>query len=438
MNRVGQGSGNILLPFVDLMLCAVGCGLIIFVGMLVHPHGRGGGWHDKPLLIQSEAEAGPVFGGFHCTWSLKRVGEAAGVSAGVARPESYPEDRMTVNRQLVLFVVPEAEFGSWSLSLVAKAEMDHAGNLARLVPRQASRTDFISPRDASFCDSYEQMYRRYLGVLRPNASRESRVDLLQDLQQARWQDIHFIATGSSTKARDDVAAYLEFRRRAMIAQVAARLRPEFAAHRQLALTALEPYRNPPAEGDYSPEIHYSRRNLVFAFAFDYALLQAPDERAPPEAGRVLDAELVKTAPGPRMSGQRRAEGFYIWRNELIRWRALLEQEKTHQPPAGTDYRKNLEAVFAAAPKDFVCQLVLAELRALTGGEQSFVVRLRVRWGYRQGVLAGAGAQSTNDPVFDDDWLTVRFLPKDLGGEVPVATIVLDRDHTDARIMVGPR
>jgi hypothetical protein len=407
------------MAFLDLMLCAIGCALMIFTAQIPQPRGRGRGWDDRPLVIHAHA-TGPRNARY--TWELSREGGDKGPRAGGAATVTVtPAGRETENGQSVLFVVPEAEFGRWKLSVTART----APNGLESLVGELRGSGVLSPRADKALDAHKAAYARYLALVGGRAPSDKLEALLSDLRAAAQGPAAEVSTGFGiTEARPHANAYLKARRLLMQAVILEKLYPGPPnAERLRAEQELKAH----LAGLEAAARRGGAPSVVLGLLVD-AELRDPGARRDGKAWRDLNDALARQTRRPTTTPVPN-ETYLAYISELIRLRAVEEhltaEDKDRLPdyrPRLSNYKDFFKATLAEGRSDPLLWIVAGELESLGQGDVPVEARYGVVWGDKKYPAVAEGAAR------DDKTEAQRLAPRDLNRPVALAAITLRKDN----------
>jgi hypothetical protein len=406
------------MAFLDLMLCAIGCALMIFTAQIPQSRGRGRGWDDKPLVVYAQASGMPELfldGRLGFRWELQREGGLAGQGTVV------PADGSTANGSWVTFVVPEAEFGRWTLALTVVADRGGAGGIVE----EINRAGVPLTHEIADLKSHLLLYQRYLTLRQQRADR----DELSAFRAAVKPPIAESHGGLDLgEARGEVTKYLRYRQLVMQAALAARFGPAEAREHEAELDELVDSLKGPV-----PEPRLDRVRL--GILAEEELRLEPHRPGPHWAALTKTIADIKTFPAK--DGWR--NGWYIaYLNEFIRLRARQEHGigegtpdavKDYAEPLGSSYKEGLAKTAELGCNDLLFRILAEEIRALSEGDPLITVHYGVAWGdNRWPDSPGPPDDELPPPVF-----SAQFPPR-LRTKIPLAGVRLSANQAEPVVL----
>lgn len=412
---------NAQLALLDLMLCTIGCTLLIFASQLGQPRSKGRGWDDRPLVVSARAAASPyAYAGQQITfhWRLTRLGAGTTAPGGQSRVLVVPPAGETANQRPVLFAVPEAEFGGWELSLAVAAELENYEQLlADLRPEELYQSAPTSIQEA--VAAYRRAYASYLRLREeagpPGPSARRFLEELKGLKLKLEALTRPLTGGGLRRYYQEVDYYLLYRLAVMRAAADRGARaPD--VDRVLADVSADLLTDSP--------LHKLRWGVRVEEQLRGAALD-PD----PWAG--LTAEL-KARGRVEPSGSPRDASYMAYVNELIRQRARREHPAASR--AGDAYESQVDGYLAnrgaavrraVENRDLLVLLIAQELQELVkAADRAVVVHLGVAWGDTRWPAAAPAADCGQGQALEP----LRFMPREFHSYRRVAALTLDRDR----------
>lgn len=420
------------MAFLDLMLCTIGCTLMIFAAQIPQTRGGGRGWDDRPLVVHAAAFGEPTAyrdGRLRFRWELTPVGKTGSAVIAIPAEETQPSEEMT-------FFVPEAEFGDFQLSVTIAAEPTDVGRAVRDLER-AKLVGGASSSDA--VRSHLRLYGQYRTLLKQEVTGTD-VALFQKAKNAAdevpvWQDN---GSGSIKVWRADLEWYLRYRRLAMLATLLDRSggnSGETTAAIQKLLAEVDAAADAAVPSDSNPRYQWAIQEKQVA-ARIRVILRIDDEiRTSHKAGQVWwELNTLLDTVGPvTPAAWSNNPAYWAYCAEWVRGRARQEYGlDLNGAGPGPEYRdksgywRNIENCAAVGRSEVVFQVIAHEMAAVGQIDSSIGIGFGVSW--------GDAVWSGTDNGFTAPQTLARFTPREYNQPVPVALIRLSADRKSPLVL----
>lgn len=420
--------------FIDLILCALGCLLLVMIAQLASQ--RAPEWDSKALVVNASFAATPR--GFkgnrvRVYWTLyDPEGQEVAASRTVV---VLPKSRATAPGDDLTFLVPEAMIGRWRLTFQVVAE---AKQLQDFVKRELkpSRLDPI-------VEGYQAYYKKYLDLkAKGRRLRESDIYELVKKRQGFVGKLGVRFGGMNVPLEDDepVVVYIRLRTALMIWDLL-RLSPDGelgingqgVADWRARVRAIEKELADKARQTSSLWWGFFRGLLIDVGRVDLwtsTLLGARDPSLRQRLRtRVEDLDdLVIRHPMARVENYREGACF-LWVSRLIDIRSRLESEGLEDPLTGPVKDGLLELKKRYGERQRLIQILLAECEVAADIKHEVELAAVVRWGDERWPDNRQGPP--NEPH--------RFkIPLDvLGSEHDLLTFMIDGGDSKLRVRTSP-